>query len=135
MMAIFDAPDRTACSVRRVPTNTPLQALALLNDEQSLECAKLLAARTLKESATTPERLSGLFRRVTGRKPTEAETKTLGGGLETFLARYRAAPDDAAALLQQGVTPAPADLDKSELAAWMLIASAVINLDATLVRD
>jgi len=135
MMAIFDAPDRTACSVRRVPTNTPLQALALLNDEQSLECAKLLAARTLKEGAATPERLSGLFRRVTGRKPTEAETKTLGGGLDTFLARYRAAPDDAAALLQQGVTPAPADLDKSELAAWMLIANAVLNLDATLVRD
>ncbi len=135
LMAIFDAPDRTACTVRRSPTNTPLQALALLNDEQSLECAKLLAARTLKESTATSERLTRLYRRATGRTPSAADLKTLGNGLDSLIARYRAAPDDAVALLQQGVTSAPADLDKSELAAWMLVANAVLNLDATLVRD
>ena len=135
LMAIFDAPDRTACAVRRVPTNTPLQALAALNEEQGLECAKLLAARTLKEAATTPERLTLLFRCATGRRPSAADLSTLNGGLDSLLARYRAAPDDAGALLQQGATPAPADFDKPELAAWMLVANAVLNLDETLVRD
>ena len=135
LMTIFDAPDRTACSVRRSPTNTPLQALAALNDEQCLESAKLLAARTMKESATTPERLTSIFRRVTGRTPLEADLHTLSAGLSVLLARYGAAPNDAAALLRQGTTPAPVDLDPSELAAWMLIANAVLNLDATFVRD
>ena len=134
-MSIFDAPDRTACAVRRPPTNTPLQALATLNDEQSLECAKLLAARTLKEAPTTPERLALIYRRVTSRTPAEADLRTLQNGLESLLARYRTSPDDAAALLRQGTTPAPADLDAPELAAWMLIANTVLNLDATLVRD
>lgn len=135
MMAVFDAPDRTGCTVLRPPTNTPLQALAALNDEQFLECARMLAARTLTESATTSARLTRLYRRATGRTPSEAGLKTLRGGLVSLLARYRAAPEDAAALLQQGATPSPANLDKSELAAWMLIANAVLNLDATLVRD
>ena len=135
LMTIFDAPDRTACSVRRSPTNTPLQALAAMNDEQCLESAKLLAARTMKESATTPERLTSIFRRVTGRTPLEADLHTLSAGLSVLLARYGAAPNDAAALLRQGTTPAPVDLDPSELAAWMLIANAVLNLDATFVRD
>jgi hypothetical protein len=135
LMAIFDAPDRTACAVRRTATNTPLQALAALNEEQGLESAKLLAARTLQESTATPARLTSMFRRVTGRTPAEADLGTLSRGLDTLLARYRAAPDDAAALLRQGATPAPADLDAAELAAWMLIANTMLNLDATLVRD
>ncbi len=135
LMTIFDAPDRTACAVRRNATNTPLQALATLNDEQCLECAKLLAARTLKEAAGTQERLTLLFRRATSRMPSSADLHTLNDGLACMLARYQAAPADAEALLKEGVTPAPADLNKSELAAWMLVASAVLNLDETLVRD
>ena len=135
LMAIFDAPDRTACAVRRTATNTPLQALAALNEEQGLESAKLLAARTLQESTATPARLTSMFRRVTGRTPAEADLGTLSRGLDTLLARYRAAPDDAAALLRQGATPAPADLAAAELAAWMLLANTMLNLDATLVRD
>ena len=135
LMTIFDAPDRTACVVRRTATNTPLQALAALNEEQGLESAKLLAARTLTENATTPARLTSMYRRVTGRTPAEADLGTLSRGLDTLLARYRAAPDDAAALLRQGATPAPADLAAADLAAWMLLANTMLNLDATLVRD
>jgi hypothetical protein len=135
LMAIFDAPDRTACAVRRTATNTPLQALAALNEEQGLESAKLLAARTLQESTATPARLTSMFRRVTGRTPAEADLGTLSRGLDALLVRYRAAPDDAAALLRQGATPAPADLAAAELAAWMLLANTMLNLDATLVRD
>lgn len=134
-MALFDAPDRMACSVRRNPTNTPLQALATLNDEQVLECAKIFAAHTLQAGGTTPERLTAMFRRATGRMPSESDLRTLGAGLDSLLARYQAAPNDAADLLKQGVTPPPADLNPPELAAWMLVASAVLNLDETLVRD
>ncbi|MFO1531485.1 MAG: PSD1 and planctomycete cytochrome C domain-containing protein [Kiritimatiellia bacterium] len=134
-MTLFDAPDRTACSVRRLPTNTPLQALALLNDEQMLECAKFLAARTLKEATGTDERLSLLFRRTTGRTPGGEDVRLLREALATFSARYTSSPEDAAALLRQGAAPAPAGLDPAELAAWMLTASALLNLDETLVRD
>ena len=134
-MTIFDAPDRTACTVRRAVTNTPLQALAAMNDEQGLECAKFLAARTLSEATTTPDRLSRLFRRATGRTPSEADLRTLNEGLTGLLARYRSKPDDAAALLKQGAKAAPADREPAELAAWMLVANAVLNLDQTLVRD
>ena len=74
-------------------------------------------------------------RRATGRTPTEADLQTLEKGLAALLTRYRAVPADAEALLRQGATAAPAQLDKPELAAWMLVANAVLNLDATLVRD
>ncbi|MEO5716875.1 MAG: PSD1 and planctomycete cytochrome C domain-containing protein [Luteolibacter sp.] len=135
LMTIFDAPDRTSCSVRRVPTNTPLQALATLNDEQMLECSKHLAANILKEPANISARLTLLFRRVTGKPPSAADLDTLGAGLDTLLTRYRAAPQDAAALLKQGATATDPALDPPELAAWMIVASTVLNLDQTLVRD
>lgn len=135
MMAVFDAPDRLSCAARRSLTNTPLQALATLNDEQFLECAKLLAARTLKEKTETRDRLVLLFRRVTGRAPSDADLQTLERGLHELRARFRETPTDAEQLLLPGATPAPVDLDKSELAAWMLIANTVLNLDETLVRD
>ncbi|MFD0893601.1 PSD1 domain-containing protein [Luteolibacter ambystomatis] len=134
-MILFDAPDRTSCSVRRMPTNTPLQALATLNDEQILECAKQLAERMLKTSIPTRGRLVLLFRTVTARSPSDADIRTLADGLDALQARYRATPADAAALLQQGTTAVDASLNPSELAAWMLIASTVLNLDQTLVRD
>ena len=135
VMTVFDAPDRLNCTARRVATNTPLQALATLNDEQFLECSKLLAARALQDAKETRARMTLLVRRATGRSPNEADLQTLEKGLAALLIRYRAAPADAEALLRQGATAAPASLDKPELAAWMLVANAVLNLDATLVRD
>lgn len=134
-MNLFDAPDRTSCIGRRVATNTPLQALAALNDEQMLECAKMLAVRTLKEPGTTRERIESMFRRVTSRRPTEADLTTLEAGFSTLHDRYRKTPQDAEKLLKQGVATIPAELEKPELAAWMLVASALLNLDETLVRD
>ena len=134
-MTVFDAPDRLGCTVRRSPTNTPLQALAALNDEQFLECAKLLAARSLAERVTTEERLTLLYRRVTGRRPSAADLQTLERGLTESLARFRATPTDAETLLRVGATPAPPGVDAPELASWMLIANTVLNLDAALVRD
>jgi poly(3-hydroxybutyrate) depolymerase len=135
VMTVFDAPDRLSCTVRRSPTNTPLQALATLNDEQFLECAKLLAARTLQERADPAERLTLICQRVTGRTPSADDRQTLERGLADLLARFRSAPADAETLLTIGATPAPPGLDPPELAAWMLIANAALNLDAALVRD
>lgn len=135
LMSLFDAPDRTSCSVRRTTTNTPLQALAVLNDEQMLECAKMLAVRTLSGQGTPTDRLTLLFRRVTSRSPNAAELQTLETGLAGLLARYKDAPNDAAKLLSPGATPVPTNLNKPEIAAWMLVASAILNLDETLVRN
>ncbi|MFT5303112.1 MAG: mono/diheme cytochrome c family protein [Mariniblastus sp.] len=104
-MSLFDAPERNGCSARRSPTNTPLQALATLNDEQHLECAKVLASRTLKLDGTTNERLVSLFRRVTGRNPSSQDLGVLSDGLSRFESRFQSAPKDALALLKQGVYP------------------------------
>ena len=135
LMSVFDVPDRVACAVRRSSTNTPLQALATLNDELFLECAMRLAARTLRETKTDRERMIVLFRRATGRHPDQADLRTLEQGLSALLGRYRAAPADAAKLLLPYSNPPSADLEKADLAAWMLVASAILNLDETLVRD
>jgi hypothetical protein len=134
-MTIFDTPERTSCSVRRVTTNTPLQALAAFNDEQILECSKMLAAAILRDPKPTGDRLALLYRRVTGRNAKTEDLKTLEGGLNLLMERLRSNPADAAELLKQGAMPADAALDAPELAAWMLVASTVLNLDQTLVRD
>jgi hypothetical protein len=134
-MTIFDAPERTSCLVRRVATNTPLQALAALNEEQVLECAKQLGMLSLRDSSPTMSRLASLYRRVTSRDASPDDLRTLEDGLTTLVARFRGAPADAAALLDQGILPADPALDPSELAAWMLVASTLLNLDQTLVRD
>lgn len=138
LMAVFDAPDRTQCVVRRNPTNTPLQALATLNDEQLLECAKMLAVRTLTEgppSLTTEERLVRMTRRVTGVRPSDHDVALLKQTLERLMDRYQDQLDDATALLQQGVSKVPETVDPRQVAAWMLVANAVLNLDQTLVRE
>ncbi len=138
LMAVFDAPDRTTCTVRRNATNTPLQALATLNDEQFLECAKMLAVRTLKEgrqSLTTEERLARMCRRVRGKRPSQEELDLLRQTLEASRASYQDRMNDAKALLTQGVAPVPDDLDVRDVAAWMLVANALLNLDQTLVRE
>ncbi len=134
LMGIFDAPDRTSCQVRRVSTNTPLQALAMLNDEQFLESAKWIAVRTIQETTSPKDRLTSMFRRLVNRSPETKELASLLQGYETFFARYQSHPEDAAEFLKQGATAAPANIDLPELAAWTVIASVLLNLDETLVK-
>src|SRR5204862_4472774 len=90
----FDAPTREFCTIRRTPTNTPLQALVLWNDEQFVEASRVLAQRTLHESGDDRARLVAMFRRCTGRAPEADELSTLSAGLDHFRERYRGAPDD-----------------------------------------
>jgi hypothetical protein len=129
----FDAPTRESCVVRRPVTNTPLQALVLWNDEQFVEAARALAARTLREERDDGRRVGRIFRRCTGREPDAQERDALLRALGDLRARFQGAEQDARALVEVGASPLPA-LPLPELAAWTLVASAVLNLDATLVR-
>ncbi len=130
----FDAPTRESCTIRRPTTNTPLQALVLWNDEQYVEAARALAERALASHSGDRERLTEMFRRCTSHEPDTIDVETLEAALQRFRERYRRAPDDAAKLIAVGESALPEDVDAAELAAWTLIASAVLNLDATSSR-
>ncbi|MEM9019397.1 MAG: DUF1549 and DUF1553 domain-containing protein, partial [Planctomycetota bacterium] len=141
-MQLMGAPTREFCIVSRAVTNTPLQALMLWNDEQFLEAARVLAQRTLAErtggEGADDAGLTQIFRRCTGRTPDERALVILRDTLAHYRERYgktETGPADAANLLKQGQAPLPETYDPSELAAWMMVASMVLSLDETLVRD
>ena len=134
-MLLFDAPTREYCVVRRPRTNTPLQALALMNDPQFVEAARAFAQRILLEGGTsTADRITFAFRIATSRKPRTDEVKVLQEILAQQLADFRKAPDTAAKLLGIGSFKAKESLDPSELAAWTTIASLLMNLDETVTK-
>ncbi len=129
-MSTFDAPSRESCIVRRERTNTPLQALLLLNDPQYVEAARHLAARVLRESRIDPHaRLTHLFRLVTSRAPTAGESAELQTAVDDLTEMYANDPSAAKALLAVGELPPDPAFDPHELAAWTIIASTVLNLD------
>ncbi len=132
----FDAPTREFCTIRRATTNTPLQALVLWNDEQYVEAARALAQRTLSAAARDDsERLSTLVRRCTGRAPDARQLQRLAESLAAFRARFASAVDDAKSLITVGASEPDASLDPVELAAWTMISSAILNLDATITKS
>src|SRR4051794_15748185 len=132
-MTTFDAPSREVCQVKRPRTNTPLQALELLNDVTYVEAARGLAQRALAEGGSTPdERLAYAFRRATARPPGPTELAVLRRGLDRYLALYskdRAAADQ---LVRQGEAPVPSGMDTAELAAYTAAAGVILNLDETI---
>ena len=130
----FDAPTREACTIRRSNTNTPLQALALCNDEQYVEAARVLATRTLRGPGDDGQRVANLFRCCTGHAPAPSDLERILQTLEAFRQRYRKAPEDAAKLIEVGDAPVPKDTDAPELAAWTLIANAALNLSETITQ-
>ncbi len=130
----FDAPTREACVTQRAVTNTPLQALVLWNDEQFMEAARVLGERTLSAGLSVEEGLVSMFRRCTGRVPTDHELGLLSSGLESFRERYKQSPEDAAELVAVGMSMRQEGLEDSELAAWTMLASTLLNLHATITR-
>ncbi len=134
-MTTFDAPSRESCTVRRERTNTPLQALLLLNDPQYVESARGLAERTLREAgSSTDDRLTFMFRLATSRTPDDAERAELIAAFDELLASYRDDPDGARELIAVGeTTPDPA-FDPAELAAWTIVANTLLNLDEVIVK-
>lgn len=135
-MLLFDAPSREFCTVKRSRTNTPLQALALLNEITFVETARVLAERMLTEGGhTDAERLRYGFRRATSRWPTQAELTILEKGLQQRLTRYQKDPEAAKRLIQQGDTIANPKLDPVQLASYTMTASVLLNLDEVVTKE
>jgi hypothetical protein len=126
----FDATSREFCTVRRVRTNTPLQALTGMNDEAFFEAARALALRVDTPGRPTRQRASLAFRLVTGRQPDEREVDAVVASYRRQLAHYRARPAEAARVMKANA-PSPA---VAEQAAWTLVANALLNLDETLTK-
>ncbi|MFN0052641.1 MAG: DUF1553 domain-containing protein, partial [Planctomycetales bacterium] len=136
MLLAFDAPSREECQADRARSNTPMQALVLLNDPTFVEAAQALASRALAEgSSSTHRRLAWLFQTVLSRPPQSAELVELARLLADQSARYRADPLLASNLCQAGQMP-PASAEKAvELAAWTSVARVVLNLHDTITRQ
>lgn len=135
-MIAFDAAGRETCTVRETRTNTPLQALALLNEVTFVEAARMLGERVMVEGGETPEsRIALAFRLVVARPPRPAELEILAKGFENHLARYRSQPQAAAELLAAGEAARDERLDSAELAAYTAVASVILNLDETVTKE
>jgi hypothetical protein len=135
-MVAFDAPGRETCVVREVRTDTPLQALNVLNDVTYVEAARTFAERIMKEAGTTPDtRLSAAFRAVTGRRPRPEERAILLDDFADHLARFRLDPRAASTLIQAGESRPGHRLDPCELAAYTATAQLILNLDETITRE
>lgn len=135
-MLLFDAPNREVCTVKRSRTNTPLQALSLLNEVTFVEAARRLAERILTEGGeSSAERLAFGFRLVTARTPTADELQILQDGLNADLAKFSAEDPSAASLLAFGDAKSSAALDNAELAAWTMTANVLLNLDEVVTRE
>jgi hypothetical protein len=130
-LQLFDAPTREYSEVRRLRTNTPLQALVTLNDVQFVEAARALGAAAVAAAPDVPARLAFISRGVLSRALTSAEETLLATTVQSLLAEFQATPADATLLLDVGDSPRPAG-DPAELAAYTLIASTVLNLDEAL---
>jgi hypothetical protein len=135
-MLLFDAPTREICTVKRSRTNTPLQALSLLNEVTFVEAARGLAQQMMQHGGTTPEqRIAYGFQRATARSINPAALKQLTEGLKKRITEFQAKPAEATALISQGATKADASLPPAELAAYTTTAAVLLNLDRVITRD
>ena len=131
----FDAPEREFCIVRRSATNTPLQALILLNDPTYVEASRKLAERLMRETAPSPpQRIASLYQLLLARAPRPEETALLMTILNRQTTAYRKAPENAQKLLMVGESPVDKSFDPIELAAWATVCSTVLNLDEAITR-
>lgn len=135
-MTTFDAPSRETCLVRRERTDTPLQALLIMNETQYVEAARALAERIMREGGTTVEaRLTWLFRLATARPPDSKELAELKAVFQDHLAAFTRDEKGAKELIVVGETKPDAKIDPKELAAWTMVASLVLNLDEVLNKN
>lgn len=133
--AFFDTAARQTCAVRVVRTNTPLHALATLNDTTYVEAARALAQRVLEKGGDANQRIESAFRLVVARKPTPEEATILAGSLERLRAQYSADGEAAMRLLKVGESPRNEKLDVREYAAWTALGLMILNLDETLTKQ
>jgi hypothetical protein len=135
-MVTFDAPSRETCTIRRVPTNTPLQAFVTLNDPVFVECAQALARRIMKEGgADADARIRFALQLCLARPVDEKQVAPLRKLLDEELLHYREVPTEATKLATQPLGPLPAGVDPIEAAAWTSVANVLLNLDGFLARN
>ena len=134
-MLLFDMPSREMCSVKRTLTNTPLQALQLMNDVQHYEAARAFAAKIISAAPDKEGRINFAYRRVLSRRAEAEEVTMIGAFLDGQLSRYRVAPEEARKAVSFGESKAPAGLDAVELASWTLVGNLILNLDEAVMRN
>ncbi|MDA1214722.1 MAG: DUF1553 domain-containing protein, partial [Planctomycetota bacterium] len=135
-MMTFDAAGRETCIVRETRTNTPLQALTLMNEITYVEASRVLAARVMREGGETPaERLTYAFRLATSRLPNDRELSVLVKGFERHQQRYQSDKAAAEELLKIGESPVPTDVDHVDLAAYAAVANVILNLDEVITKE
>ncbi|MEN8785192.1 MAG: DUF1553 domain-containing protein [Akkermansiaceae bacterium] len=135
-MLIFDSPSREKCVIQRQRTNTPLQALVTLNDPQFLEAARAFAQRLLRsDKSSIGGRIDLAYRFATARPASGREVEILTNLYQENLNRFKSAPETATEFLKAGESPRDESLDASELAAWMVVAQTIMNLDESLTRN
>jgi len=134
VMVTLDSPLRDTCIVRRSTTNTPLQALAVLNEPAFLEASRTMAARVLATPGNDTKHLRTLYDLVLGRGPRASEIALLTRALTRYRNVYKANPASARNLLKVGDTPQSKTLPPREQAAWMIICSSLMNTDEFLTQ-
>jgi hypothetical protein len=134
-MMNFDSAGREACTVTQQRTNTPLQALNLMNDVTYVEASRKIAERMMRQGGPTPEsRIDYGFRLATARHPKQRERDLLAESFRYYLDRYQSNPDAAAKLLAHGDSPRDESLDRTEHAAYSAVASLILNLDEVITK-
>jgi len=132
----FDTPTREKCVLQRQRTNTPMQALVTLNDDQFVEAARHFARRILKSDGKTfADKLNFAFEWATGRPADQLRITILREAYDTQSKVFRESPTKAEELLSVGESPRDPKLDPYEHATWTLLASMILNLDETLNRE
>ena len=131
-MAIFDASNRDQCEVKRLRTNTPLQALLMENDPTVLEAARVLAAKLLQDNSNSKDKICKAFRLILCRKPTDKELAILTGYYQDQLASIK--PAAATKVLNVGEYPIPENLNKITLAAMMNVVDTIYNLEEAITK-
>ena len=133
-MAAFDAPDRETCTIRRARTNTPLQALVLLNDPTYVEAARVLAERIVQQESDDLQRIDYAFRCVLARRPRAAERNVLRALLTDAQKRFVDQPKAAQQLISVGNSHITSPISMAELAAWTSVTSILLNLNETISK-
>ena len=135
-MNILDAPSRETCTVRRERTNTPLQALMLMNDPQFIEAARFLAQRTIDEALPDDEAsLRWMFHQCLKRAAKPSEIDTILSVYQTWNSRFQNDQESAKGLVRIGEQPSPETYDPADLAAWTMVANLLLNMDEFISKN
>jgi hypothetical protein len=133
-MAIFDASNRDQCEVKRLKTNTPLQALIMMNDPTVLEASRVLAQKLVSESSSTDEKISKAFRLIVCRKASDKELAILKKYYDEQLQSFQQKKLDALKTLKEGEYPLNEKLDLNVSAAMMKVVNTIYNMEEAITK-